>query len=131
VRAQLRRDALPPPKPLTRKVASLGVAVGAAEVEEVLIEEREHVLGEVSRVDGDRGEPPLDPDGGGQRTGVGGVPNDASYAGRRTTPPRASGRVGTCDGQVQEGSVLTSVPKDDRVLYGGAAVRAGSHASPT
>jgi len=34
--------------------ARLGVAVGAAKVEEVLVEEPEHVLGEVARRDGDR-----------------------------------------------------------------------------
>ena len=37
-------------------VASLGVAVGAAEVEEVVIEEREHIVGEVGCLDGDRRE---------------------------------------------------------------------------
>ncbi len=37
------------------RVASLRVAVGAAEVEEMVIEERERVLGEAGRVDGDRG----------------------------------------------------------------------------
>ena len=37
------------------RLASRVVAVGAAKVEEVVIEEREHVLGEVSCLDGDRG----------------------------------------------------------------------------
>ena|SRR5882724_8528273 len=37
------------------RVASLRVAVGAAEVEEVLVEERELILGEVGWLDGDRG----------------------------------------------------------------------------
>ena len=35
-------------------VAGLGVAVGAAEGEEVVVEEREHVVGRVGRLDGDR-----------------------------------------------------------------------------
>ena len=32
----------------------MGIAVGAGEVGEMLVEEREHVAGEVGRLDGDR-----------------------------------------------------------------------------
>src|SRR5439155_10128120 len=34
-------------------VLCLGIAVGAADVEEVVVEEREHVVGQVSRLDGE------------------------------------------------------------------------------
>src|SRR5882724_7809120 len=38
------------------RIARLGVAASAAKVEEVVIEEREHALGEVSRSRGGRGD---------------------------------------------------------------------------
>ena len=43
------------------RVAGLGVAVGAAEVEKVVSEEREHVGGEVSRFDCPSDHPPTTP----------------------------------------------------------------------